>query len=73
MAGTACANYLTPVVITLLPDGAAASAKYAIAFALGFMGLKGLELFIDKYLSKKEEDPEPVFEKTTKKRKKRKV
>jgi hypothetical protein len=64
MAGMACANYLTPVVIGFLPQPASDSAKYAIAFALGFMGLKSLEMFIDKYLSSKPSDPQPVLDTT---------
>ena len=48
LAGTACANYLTPVVLGLLPEGARLQGKYATAFMLGFMGLKGLELMIYK-------------------------
>lgn len=73
MAGTACANYLSPVVISFLPEEAARSGKYAIAFALGFMGLKGLEVFIEKFLTPKLEEPvaENAIQKTSRKRKKR--
>lgn len=48
LAGTACANYLTPVVMNLLPETVKNNGKYAVAFVMGFMGLKGLELLIDK-------------------------
>ena len=48
LAGTACANYLTPLLLSFLPEGARVQSKFAAAFMLGFMGLKGLELMIDK-------------------------
>ena len=48
LAGTACANYLTPVVINFVPESARSQGKYAVAFMMGFMGLKGLELMIEK-------------------------
>ena len=53
LAGTACANYLTPVVMSILPPGVQTNGKYAVAFVMGFMGLKGLELLIEKYFNKK--------------------
>lgn len=57
LAGTACANYLTPVVMSVLPESVRNGGKYAVAFVMGFMGLKGLELLIDrvgaKYFAKK--------------------
>lgn len=49
LAGTACANYLTPVAIGMLPEGVRLQGKYAIAFMMGFMGLKGLEVLIGKW------------------------
>jgi hypothetical protein len=55
LAGTACANYLTPVVLNFLPESIRAQGKYAAAFMMGFMGLKGLELMIDKFVKKEEE------------------
>ncbi len=48
LAGTACANYLTPVVINFVPESARGQGKYAVAFMMGFMRLKGLELMIEK-------------------------
>ena len=48
LAGTACANYLTPVVMTLLPESVQLNGKYAVAFTMGFLGLKGLELVLNK-------------------------
>jgi hypothetical protein len=54
LAGTACANYLTPVVMSILPESVRNGGKYAVAFVMGFMGLKGLELIIEKYMAKQE-------------------
>ena len=54
LAGTACANYLTPVVMSVLPESIRNGGKYAVAFVMGFMGLKGLELIIEKYMAKHE-------------------
>lgn len=51
LAGTACANYLTPVIINFLPEGVQGRGKYAVAFTMGFMGLKGLEIIIDKFMT----------------------
>lgn len=50
MAGTACANYLTPMVLNYMPEAIKTNGKYAIAFAMGFLGLKGLEFIIDTYI-----------------------
>jgi hypothetical protein len=52
LAGTACANYLTPVVMSFLPESVKNGGKYAVAFVMGFMGLKGLELLIEKVFIK---------------------
>ena len=41
LAGTACANYLIPESVQL-------NGKYAVAFTMGFLGLKGLELVLNK-------------------------
>lgn len=48
LAGTACANYLTPVVMSILPESVQSNGKYAVAFIMGFLGLKGLELVLNK-------------------------
>lgn len=50
LAGTACANYLTPVIMNFVPEKIHGQGKYAVAFMMGFMGLKGLEMVIEKYL-----------------------
>lgn len=52
LAGTACANYLTPVVLNLLPEAVRGQGKYACAFVMGFMGLKGLEMIIERFVKK---------------------
>jgi len=50
LAGTACANYLTPVVLHFAPAAIQESrGKYAAAFVMGFIGLKGLELIVNKW------------------------
>jgi hypothetical protein len=54
LAGTACANYLTPVVMSFLPESVKNGGKYAVAFVMGFMGLKGLELVLEKFFKKQE-------------------
>jgi hypothetical protein len=56
LAGTACANYLTPVVMSFLPDTVKNGGKYAVAFIMGFMGLKGLEIVLEKLFPNKQED-----------------
>lgn len=48
LAGTACANYLTPLVLKILPEFLREDTKYGVAFVMGFAGLKGLELIINK-------------------------
>ena len=53
LAGTACTNYLTPVVMSFLPEAVKNGGKYAVAFVMGFMGLKGLELVLEKLFTKK--------------------
>ena len=56
LAGTACANYLTPVVLNFLPEAFKNDAKYGVAFLMGFVGLKGLEMIIStivKYVDEK--------------------
>lgn len=73
LAGTACANYLTPVVMTLLPESVQLNGKYAVAFTMGFLGLKGLELVLNKLFKVKMnvdiEIKKPTKSKTRKPRK----
>ena len=69
LAGMACANYLTPVALAMLPESIRSGSKYAMAFVLGFMGLKGLEYIIDKYFVG--EDAESDSARPTKPRRRR--
>jgi hypothetical protein len=46
-AGTLSANYLTPLILTLAPTSIQDRAKYAVAFMMGYMGLKGIEFVVD--------------------------
>lgn len=56
VAGTLCATYMTPLVLNVTPEYVKENGKYAVAFMMGYMGLKGLEFlsetFMD-YLSQK--------------------
>lgn len=74
LAGMACANYLTPVALALIPESVRGGSKYAMAFVLGFMGLKGLEYIIEKYFVGEEEaePPRRVRRVSSKPKKKRK-
>jgi hypothetical protein len=38
---------MTPLVLTIAPSGIQEKGKYAMAFMMGYMGLKGLEFIID--------------------------
>jgi hypothetical protein len=49
LAGTACANYLTPLILNFAPDSIHEKGKYAVAFMMGYIGLKGLETLIDAF------------------------
>jgi len=51
IAGMASSNYLTPVVGDLF-DITKQNYLYSIAFILGFLGLKGVELISDKIFNK---------------------
>ena len=37
-AGTACANYLTPLVLHFMPASIQDKGKYAVAFMMGYIG-----------------------------------
>jgi hypothetical protein len=47
IAGTLSANYLTPLAITAF-GLQNSSSQYAVAFMLGFLGLRGVEYILDK-------------------------
>lgn len=46
-AGTMSANYLTPLILNFAPQSVQQNGKYAVAFMMGYMGLKGLEFVVD--------------------------
>lgn len=54
ITGTASANYLTPVFIDIIR----LDSKYeiSIAFILGFLGLKGVEMISLKFIKKENDD-----------------
>ena len=54
LSGMGSATYLTPLVIELLP--APTSSQYAIAFVLGFLGLRGVELITDRVFPEKKDE-----------------
>lgn len=47
LAGTLCANYMTPLILNFAPLSVQEKGKYAVAFMMGYIGLKGLEFIID--------------------------
>lgn len=47
IAGTLCANFLTPLVLSFAPETLQEKGKYAVAFMMGYIGLKGLEELTD--------------------------
>jgi hypothetical protein len=48
------ATYLTPLVIDFLPNPT--SSQYAVAFVLGFLGLRGVELITDRLFPEQQDD-----------------
>ena len=54
ISGVASANYITPLVM----DISRVDVKYqmSVAFILGFLGLKGVEFFSNKFLKKEKND-----------------
>ena len=58
-AGVASANYLTPVVSDLFGVDKV-NYQFSIAFLLGFLGLKGVELLLTKVLKDKNVTSKPV-------------
>lgn len=54
LSGMGSATYLTPLVIELLPSSS--SSQYAVAFVLGFLGLRGVELITEKLFPEKDDD-----------------
>lgn len=52
LAGVASANYLTPIVSDMLRI-TNQQYQYSIAFVMGFLGLKGIEIVADKLIKNK--------------------
>jgi hypothetical protein len=54
ISGVASANYITPLVM----DISRVDVKYqmSVAFILGFLGLKGVEFFSNKFIKKEKND-----------------
>ena len=54
ISGVASANYITPLVM----DISRVDVKYqmSVAFILGFLGLKGVEFFSNKFVKKEKND-----------------
>lgn len=53
LAGMCAANYLTPILTDVLRNVDFEKYQLALAFVLGYLGLKGIELFVDKTFKKK--------------------
>jgi hypothetical protein len=51
-AGTISANYLTPLILEFAPESIQKNGKYAVAFMMGYIGLKGLEMIVDIFLDR---------------------
>jgi hypothetical protein len=50
IGGAASANYLTPLILQVTKIGHDPTYSYAIAFLLGFTGLRTIELITSKFL-----------------------
>lgn len=71
VGGAASANYVTPIVLDILKINTE-RAGYGIAFLLGFLGLKGVEILSEKVFGKnivKEMIDEPKTKRKTTKKK----
>ena len=51
VGGAASANYVTPLILHVTKLGDDPTYSYAIAFLLGFAGLKGIEALTSKLLT----------------------
>jgi len=56
IGGAASANYMTPIILDMFKINTP-NANYGIAFLLGFLGLKGVELVTEKLFGKQEKEP----------------
>lgn len=52
LAGTCAANYLTPIAADMLRNVDIEKYQFALAFLFGFIGLKGIEIMVDKVIKK---------------------
>ena len=56
VTGTLCANFITPLILNFAPATLQEKGKFAVAFMMGYIGLKGLEGIVDfttEYLKSK--------------------
>ena len=70
--GIGSANYITPIVVDAL-GVTNNNLTFGIAFILGFLGLRGIELVIEKFAPQLKEEPKPVKQPTRKKPVKRRT
>lgn len=52
LAGVCAANYLTPLVTEVLKTLDAYNYQFALAFLMGYLGLRGIEMISDKVIKK---------------------
>lgn len=57
--GIGSANYITPIVVDSL-GVTNHNLTFGIAFILGFLGLRGIEMVIEKIAPQLKEEPKPV-------------
>lgn len=53
LAGVCAANYLTPIAADMLSNLDIDNYHFALAFVMGFLGLRGIEMISDKIIKKK--------------------
>lgn len=52
LAGVCAANYLTPLVTDVLATLDVTKYQFALAFVMGYLGLRGIEMISDKVMKK---------------------
>jgi hypothetical protein len=52
LAGICAANYLTPLATDILSNLDISNYQFALAFLMGFLGLRGIEIISDKLLKR---------------------
>jgi len=50
IAGTLCATYMTPLVLNISPEYVKENGKYAVAFMMGYTGLKILDFLSETFM-----------------------